>query len=139
MNDPATTNAPVQPGETVESMRLVLEHYRQRAVDLHTASDRAASTRYAERGAALDDATRAAKSARQEATTAQQQAQHERDEALSNKVTADDLDDISRKPGSDVRFAQQQAAHYRALEHAAEQRAERLERRVTSRSARRSG
>ena len=124
MADPTTTPTPTA---TAESVTVALDHFRQRAADLHAAADRAETTRYAQRGSALDDATRAAGSARQEADTARQQAQHERDQVLDFDTMVRDLTELAARPGTDTRFAQQQIQRHQALSRAAEQRAERLE------------
>lgn len=130
------TPDPAYPRPTSESVQIALDHFRQRAVDLRAASDRAAASRHAERGGALDDATRAAGAARHEADTARQQARDQRDEAISLRVLADDLEQAAGNPQADVHFARQQAERHRGLQRAAEQRAERLERAAEESGAR---
>ncbi|HEX8803533.1 MAG TPA: hypothetical protein VF743_05055, partial [Acidimicrobiales bacterium] len=116
-----------RPDEVLDSTRLVLEDVRQRADALNAAADRAESVRYAERGAALDEARRAYEGARHEADQARQQAQRERLHARELERDADDLIATGRRPGADSRFAQQMADRNRALARAADERARRHE------------
>ena len=119
---------------TAEEIRAQAASVRARAKTLHDTADRADSSRYAERGGQLDDATRAAQAARQTAELARQQAQRERDTATANRKEAVDyMDDAGEGSGVDMmdiaRSSVQQAA-------AATARAERAERAAAEAAAR---
>ncbi len=115
---------------TAEEIRAQAASVRARAKTLHDTADRADSSRYAERGGQLDDATRAAQAARQTAELARQQAQRERDTATANRKEAADLLDVADNDMSEIAQTRvRQAA-------AATERAERAERAAVEASAR---
>jgi hypothetical protein len=132
---PTTTADSAAPQATAQSVHEQIDQLRQRANDLHRASDRAASVRYTERGAELDQVSRDAESARRDAETARQQAENLREEAQIRVELAESLVKDAQ-PGSDMREARQALAHQHAMARAAEERADRLDKAADEASAR---
>ena len=83
--DTKTTTTPpdslAQPQSAADAARAELADARAKAAEWHEAADRSATSRYSERGGALDEATRDARAARAHAEEAQQQAARERQAA----------------------------------------------------------
>ena len=143
---PDPTPAPA-PTSAADAARAELADARAKAAEWHEAADRAASSRYTERGGALDEAARDARAARTHAEEAQQQAARERQAAdelareakqyedeigkTSDSTTSGDLRDIatSRAKLADAAAKRAERAEQAANESTA--KADALDQRVT--------
>ncbi|HET9665176.1 MAG TPA: hypothetical protein VFP09_00375 [Desertimonas sp.] len=149
--DTKTTTTPpdalAQPMSAADEARAELAEVRAKAAEWHEAADRSATTRYSERGGALDETTRDARAARTHSEEAQQQAARERQAAdelareakqyedeiaqTSDSTTVGDLRDIatSRAKLADAAAKRAERAEQAANESTA--KADALDQRVT--------
>jgi hypothetical protein len=132
MNDPTTATTTTTATATATpasaaSLQTQIDELRQRASELDRTADRAASTRYTERGAEFDQVNRAADAARRDSETARQQAENLREEARNRVDLADESARRQTQPGAETREQRQMVAREHALARAAEERADRLD------------
>jgi hypothetical protein len=149
--DTKTTTTPpdslAQPQSAADAARAELADARAKAAEWYEAADRAATSRYSERGGALDEATRDARAARAHAEEAQQQAARERQAAdelareakqyedeigqTSDSTTAGDLRDIATSRAKLADAAAKRAERAEQAANESTSRAEALDQRVT--------